>query len=76
MKKIFFSILIMSISVLTFGQEKGKSNKEVKREIRKERVTVLVKQEEEGIINYRKSFLGGIKLTSDGYGGFIEMGRA
>ena len=76
MKKIFFSILIMSISAITFGQENTKSNKEVKREIRKERVTALMKQEEEGVITYRKSFLGGIKLTTDGYGGFIEIGRA
>ena len=76
MKKIFFSILIMSISAITFGQENSKSNKEVKREIRKERVTALMKQEEEGVITHQKSFVGGIKLSTDGYGGFIEMGRA
>ena len=76
MKKIFFSILILSISFVSFGQENTKSSKEIKREIRKERVTALIKQEEEGVITYRKSFLGGIKLTTDGYGGFIEIGRA
>ena len=66
----------MAVSAASFAQEKAKTSKEIKREVRKERITEMVKQEEEGVITYRKSFLGGIKLTSDGYGGFIEIGRA
>ena len=76
MKKIFFLLLITSVTATAFAQEKTKSSKEVKREVRKERITEMVKQEEEGVITYRKSFLGGLKLTTDGYGGFIEIGRA
>ena len=76
MNKIFFSLLIMCVSSNVIAQEKTKSSKEQKKELRRERVSLIAKQEEEGVITYTKHFLGGIKLTSDGYGGFIEVGRA
>jgi hypothetical protein len=74
MKKIIFSLIIISASVSSFAQVK--KDKDDKREKRQERVAAIAKQEEEGVITYRKSFLGGAKLTSDGYGGFLELGRA
>ncbi len=73
MKKIIFSFVIIAISFSVCAQ---KSKKEERREKRKERITMMVKQEEEGVIVNKKHFLGGIKLTSDGYGGFIEKGIA
>ena len=76
MNKIFFSLLILCVSGNVMAQEKTKSSKEQKKEMRRERVTVIAKQEEEGVITYTKHFLGGIKLSSDGYGGFLEIGRA
>ncbi len=76
MKKIFFSLVIISVSLSSYAQEKSKSSREEKREKRKEKITALVKQEEEGVIVNPKHFLGGVKLNSDGYGGFIEIGRA
>jgi len=76
MKKIIFSLIIIGVSLPAFAQEKTKSAKEEKREKHKEHIAAIAKQEEEGVITYRKSILGGIKLTTDGYGGFIEIGRA
>ena len=76
MKKIFFSLLILVVSVQVMAQGKTKSAKDQKKELRKERISAVAKQEEEGVITYSKHFLGGIKLTSDGYGGFLEIGRA
>ena len=73
---MFFLILVMSVSVTIFAQDNTKSKKEIKKDLRKERITEMIKQEEEGVIAYRKSFIGGIKLTTDGYGGFVEVGRA
>ena len=75
MKKIFFSLLIISVS-LSVSAQSGKSSRDDKKEKKKERISVMAKQEEEGIITYRKHFLGGAKLTTDGYGGFLELGRA
>jgi hypothetical protein len=73
MKKIFFSIIIVMIC---FAANAQKTKKEERREKRKERVTELIKQEEEGVIVNKKHFLGGLKLTTDGYGGFLEKGIA
>jgi hypothetical protein len=76
MKKIFFSILMFAISLNVLAQDKTKSKRDQKKEIRKEKITALIKQEEEGVITYSKHFLGGVKLTTDGYGAFLEIGRA
>ncbi len=75
MKKIFFSLLIISVSVSAFAQT-GKKSREEKKDERRERISAIAKQEEEGVITYRKSFVAGAKLTTDGYGGFLEIGRA
>ncbi len=76
MKKLFFSLVMLAVSYHSFAQAKTKTSKEERREKRKERITALVKQEEEGVIVNPKHFLGGLKLNTDGYGGFIEIGRA
>ncbi|UAY50759.1 hypothetical protein [Ferruginibacter albus] len=70
--KIFFlfSLLIVSLSVV--AQQPAKS----KRELRKERINALIKQEEEGVIAYKKHTLFGLMLHTNGYGAFMEMGRA
>ena len=75
MKKIVFALLILFFTTNTFAQ-KTKSKKEERREKRREKVTALVKQEEEGVIVNKKHFVSAVKLTNDGYGGFIEKGLA
>ena len=73
MKKIVFTLLILFFTSSTFAQ---KSKKEERREKRKERIIAMVKQEEEGVIANKKHFVSGIKITTDGYGGFLEKGLA
>lgn len=67
-------MLVVGISTTAFSQEKT-SERRSRREERKERINALVKQEEEGVIAYRKHTIFGAKLTSDGYGAFLEIGR-
>jgi hypothetical protein len=76
MKKIIFSLVILSLSMGVLAQQKTKSSKEERREKRKDRITAMIKQEEEGVIVNKKHFVGGIKISSDGYGGFLEKGIA
>ena len=76
MKKIFFSFLLLSISFSIQAQDITRSKREEKRDKRKKSIAAMAKQEEEGVITYRKHVLAGAKLTSDGYGGFLEIGRA
>ena len=72
MRKIFF-IWIAVVSALTAVAQKTK--KELKDE-KKQRINALIKQEEEGVIAYRKHTVYGLKLTNDGYGAFLEIGKA
>lgn len=70
---VFLIIMISGFQALTFAQEAGKEAVSEK-EARRNRINALVKQEEEGVIVFPRHMAGGFKLTSDGYGGFLEMG--
>jgi hypothetical protein len=75
MKKIFLFILFWGFSQLLFAQDSTNTKKQ-KKDLKKQKINMMAKAEEEGIINYKKHFAGGIKLTNDGSGIFIEMARA
>ena len=73
MRKLFCILVFLSTSVYSFSQVTRKDRQQEKRD----RVNEAAKQEEEeGVITYKKSFLFGAKLISDGYGIFFELGRA
>lgn len=72
MLKTIFFFTILSFSFNSFAQSDKKQRKAEKRE----HVNELMKQEEEGVISYKKSFAAGVKLINDGYGAFFELGRA
>jgi hypothetical protein len=72
MRKIIFLIFIISAS---FGASAQKSKKQRQQE-KRAHIDNLIKEEEEGVIAYKKSFVFGAKLLSDGYGVFFELGRA
>lgn len=54
----------------------AQQTREQRQEEKQARIDKLSRQEEEGVIAYRKSFAFGLKLISDGYGAFFEWGRA
>ncbi len=74
-KKIIFVALVMVISVAVKAQEKELSPREIRKAANKERIKKLIKQEEEGAIIFQKQNTFGIKLNTDGYGAFYELGR-
>lgn len=74
MKKILFIFAALSFSFGVFAQEKPNAKKTKKEEKRK-RIDALIKQEEEGVIAYKKQTVYGGKLFTDGYGAFLEIGR-
>lgn len=75
MKQLLILLVAAAFSLSSFGQETKKTTKS-RKEQKRERIKVMLRQEEEGIISYKKHFAGGIKLTSDGYGAFAEKGWA
>lgn len=74
MKKIFVLLLNFLLVQLAMAQD-TKSEKRTRREERKQKINALIHQEEEGIISHHKHMVFGFKLTNDGYGGFVEIGR-
>ena len=72
MRKIIIIFITAFISIHSLGQETRKTHQQQKRD----HVNDLIKQEEEGVIAYKKSFAFGAKLVTDGYGIFFELGRA
>jgi hypothetical protein len=49
---------------------------QIRREKKREKIDLLISQEEEGVINYSRQTDFGAKLVSDGYGLFMDIGRA
>lgn len=74
-KKIILVALVLIISVVAKAQKRELSPKELKKAANKERINKLIKQEEEGAIIFQKQSIFGIKLNSDGYSAFLELGR-
>ncbi|HSV10490.1 MAG TPA: hypothetical protein VLI68_06970 [Hanamia sp.] len=72
MRKIFFILIITIISTHTYAQ----NARNARQERRRAQVNEMIKQQEEGVIAYKKSFAFGAKLINDGYGVFFELGRA
>jgi hypothetical protein len=74
MKRIFF--LILSVLIFSSGVAQNAKTRAEKKRDKKARLNTLVKQEEEGVIYYKKQRNFGFKLNNDGYGAFIEFGKA
>lgn len=75
MKQLLMILALTSFSLASFAQETKKQTKSRKEE-KRQRINAMIRQEEEGVIAYKKHIAGGLKLTSDGYGVFVEKGMA
>jgi hypothetical protein len=74
MKKIFFLAVCLFSAGILFAQTKSKTTKAERKEKKNERIAKTIKLEEEGVIVSKKHFVTGAKLTTDGYGIFLEKG--
>lgn len=75
MKKIFLILTVLLASMGVFAQDQTPPKKS-KKDARRERIDAMTKLEEEGVITYKKHTVYGGKITTDGYGAFMEIGRA
>jgi hypothetical protein len=71
-KKILLLIIVLSPMLLFAQKPDTKADKKAER---KARVKELQKRAQEGEIVFARQTAFGIKLSTDGYGGFIELGR-
>ncbi|MDB5223684.1 MAG: hypothetical protein JWN83_2351 [Chitinophagaceae bacterium] len=72
MRKLFFITISLIIAISSFAQKQSKKDK---RDQNRKRIDALIKQEEEGVIAYKKHTVFGGKLINNGYGAFMEFGR-
>ena len=73
MRKLFFIIISLGIASSLSAQ---KQSKKEKRTQKNKRIDALIKQEEEGVIAYKSHIVFGVKVINNGYGAFLELGRA
>ncbi|RYF84711.1 MAG: hypothetical protein EOO03_14400 [Chitinophagaceae bacterium] len=74
MKKLL--LVLSGIVFFSNAMAQDPPKRKTKKEIRSERISAMSKLEEEGVVTYNKHTVFGGKLLSDGYGAFIEIGRA
>ena len=76
MKKLFLILFGTALSYAALAQQDSMSRKQIKKKERRDRIESIIKQEEDGVITYTRHSALGVKLTTDGYGAFAEIGRA
>ena len=74
MKHLLFLLIAATFSLTVVAQQ-AKKTTSPKKEKKRQRINALIRQEEEGVIAYKKHFAVGGKLTTDGYGIFFEKGK-
>ncbi len=75
MKKLLMMLAAVTVTLTVAAQYK-KDKKNDKKEEKRRRIDALIKQEEEGVIAYHKHSVVGLKLNTDGYAAFFELGKA
>ena len=77
MKKIFFLLLLSTVTAISFGQttQKTISERQKKKQERKDKINQMIKEEEEGALIYSKQSAFGFKLNTDGWGASFEHGK-
>ncbi|RYY81634.1 hypothetical protein [Flaviaesturariibacter aridisoli] len=72
MKKLIPVLCLILLSAGAFAQ---KEQRKEKRTEKTKKIDALIRQEEEGVLVYRKQTAFGLQLRSNGYGVFLEIGR-
>ncbi|HWR33082.1 MAG TPA: hypothetical protein VN451_06135 [Chitinophagaceae bacterium] len=75
MKKLSLTVFFTTIIIGSFAQDSTGKKKNERKDVRRQKVNNLIRQAEEGILVYKKQFIMGVQLRTNGYGGFLELGR-
>ena len=76
MKKsiILFSFCLSFFAGMAQDSTSKSSSKSSKKEEKRQRISAIIRQEEEGVLSYRKQSLFGLQLRTNGYGLWYELG--
>lgn len=75
MKKLSLTVLFAVLMLSVQAQNENTKKKNDKRDARRQKISELIKQAEEGVLVYKRQTIYGVQLRSNGYGGFLEIGR-
>ncbi|RYZ00652.1 MAG: hypothetical protein EOO11_00835 [Chitinophagaceae bacterium] len=73
MKKFAFILGLCGLALQGAAQEKP--DRTTRRSQKRQKIDAMIRQEEEGVLVYRKQTVFGAQLRTNGYGIFFEMGR-
>jgi ribosomal protein S24E len=71
-KKLIPVLALTLLSATCFAQQKSRNDK---RSEKKQKIAAIIRQEEEGVLVYKKQTAFGLQLRTNGYGLFFEIGR-
>ena len=71
-KKAFLVLTLASISTIAIAQDTTRNRPSD----RQQKIDAMAKQEEEGILSYRRQNIFGLQLRTNGYGFYYEHGRS
>ncbi len=78
MKKLSLIIVVLSLTLAAAAQDSTSSepmSRKDRKEARRQKITDLMRQAEEGVLVYSKQSIFGIQLRTNGYGVFYELGQ-
>lgn len=76
MKKLVVALLFLFSATTLFAQKgKNQSSRAERRAEKRERISAMVKQEEEGVLAYYKQSALGVQLRTNGWAALYELGR-
>ncbi|MDP4263131.1 MAG: hypothetical protein Q8941_11445 [Bacteroidota bacterium] len=78
MKKLSLIAIVLSLAIASFAQDSTSTKREQKsekKEVKRKKISELMKQAEEGVLVYSKQSIFGIQLRTNGYGIFYELGK-
>jgi len=70
---VFLATLVVGLSAQDSTAKKDIKND--RKNVRRQKISNLIRQAEEGVLVYRKQNILGFQFRNNGYGGFYEMGR-
>lgn len=79
MKRLIFLAIVSTVSIGLFAQDSAsrkKPSKQERRADRQERISAMIKQDEEGALIYNKHSIFGVELRTNGYGLLYELGKS
>jgi hypothetical protein len=74
-KKLSLLFFIAAIGISSFAQDPGtRKDRQSEKQARKQKINSRIKQDEEGVLVFRKQSIFGLQAKTNGYGAFYELG--